>query len=154
MFRKFFVMSLMVASLLPLVAYSQGQTQRDYYGTWKKEVDGKYSDQITITANKLDYLNHMVVWGSNVVVPFKLTVENLTWEAIENTDGYKVTGTVTSIPSVGSISIYGPGPDGGMGTAKVGDTAVNWLYLRESKLMTGNLVSASHEAISGPFIKQ
>ena len=142
--------------LLGLVLSSSGcvhdapVTEADYYGTWKYEFSG-FSVQVTLSANKLIYVNSALQ---------TYTIENLTWAPVNNPSGahianyptgYKITGTLKVLNSM----IVLKSDDSGY--AAVNDNAADFWYIsidKKSLMRGGTGLPSDHAAHEGPFVKQ
>jgi len=125
-----------------------------YFGTWRLvwSIDGDdhFWEQITISANKIVWLNKS---GLNC------TISELTWSEINNSGGYytadypvgyKITGTLKATNG------YNVPKATGNGNATVGDIALNCFYMSSNSqsIRAGNWQSADQEAYYGPYSKQ
>ena len=120
----------------------------DYFGTW---VDADYGETVTLTANKLVYLNDY---------DEGYTMEDLTWSPITNSagiyqtlypSGYIIRGKVTA-----KNGFAPPKSDKESDEAEIGDIAIDWWYISTGKgaLMWGEWYSEYRQAAFGPYIKK
>jgi uncharacterized repeat protein (TIGR02543 family) len=138
-----------VTSDFKLYAKWTSDPRAEYFGTWRVSLDGGSWEQVSISADKIVWLN---------INGYGCTLSGLTWAETTNpggsytTDypvGYKVTGAM-----IINNSYNVPKADGS-GNCTVGDIACNTFYIYTGKesVRVGNFQSAGQEAVYGPYNK-